>query len=274
MSILKETYELTNGVKIPKIAIGTWQIPDSEVVNPVGVALKNGYTHIDTAAAYRNEVGVGKAVRESGIPREELFITTKVPAEIKSYVKTVEIIKQSLKNLDLDYIDLLLIHAPKPWPEMFGVSKKTYFEENIAVWTAMEEAYKSGKIKAIGVSNFDVADIRNLIDNCEIKPMANQIRFFIGNTQDEITTFCQGNDILVESYSPIKTGALLENEIVSKIAKKYGKTIPQLCIRYVLQRGTLPLPKSTHEEYIIQNAKVDFEISKEDMEYLNSQKFS
>lgn len=133
------------------------------------------------------------------------------------------------------------------------------------------EAYKSGKVKAIGVSNFDVADIKNLMDNCEIKPMVNQIRFFIGNTQDEITNFCQENDVLVEAYSPIATGALLENKIVSEIANKYGKTIPQLCIRYVLQRGTLALPKSTHEEYIIQNANVDFEISKEDMEYLNSQ---
>jgi len=271
MNILKETYELANGVKIPKIALGTWQVSDNVVVSSVRVALENGYSHIDTASAYRNEVGVGKAVRESGIPRQDLFITTKVPAEIKSYEKTVAIIKKSLENLDIGYIDLLLIHAPKPWKEMFGDSKKTYFEENIAVWTAVEEAYKSGKVRAIGVSNFDVADIKNLMDNCEVKPMANQIRFFIGSTQDEITAFCQENDILVEAYSPIATGALLENEIVSEIAKKYGKTIPQLCIRYVLQRGTLALPKSTHKEFIIQNTNVDFEISKEDMEYLNSQ---
>ncbi len=272
MSILRETYELANGVKIPKMAIGTWQVSNSVVVNSVGVALKNGYRHIDTASAYQNEVGVGKAVRESGILRKELFITTKVPAEIKSYVEAVAIIKKSLKNFDLDYIDLLLIHAPKPWQEMFGGSEKAYFEENIAVWTAMEEAYKSGKIRAIGVSNFDVADIKNLMDNCEVKPMINQIKFFIGNTQDEITSFCQDNDILVEGYSPIATGALLKSGIVSEMANKYGKTIPQICIRYVLQRDALPLPKSTHEEYIIENANVDFEISKEDMEYLNSQK--
>lgn len=272
MSILTETYELANGVKIPKMALGTWQVSDDVVVDSVGGALKNGYRHIDTAFAYQNEVGVGKAVRESGIPRQELFITTKIPGEIKSYVETVATIKKSLENLDMDYIDLLLIHSPKPWEELFGGSEKTYFEENIAVWTSMEEAYKSGKVRAIGVSNFEVEDIKNLMDNCEVKPMTNQIKFFIGNTQDEITTFCQQNDILVEGFSPIATGVLLENETVAEMAKKYGKTIPQLCIRYVLQRGVLPLPKSTHEEYIIQNANVDFEISKEDMEYLNSQK--
>ena len=272
MSILKETYELDNGVKIPKIAIGTWQVSNSVVLNSVGVSLKNGYTHIDTASAYQNEIGVGKAVRNSGIPRNELFITTKVPAEIKNYEEAVAIIKKSLENLDMDYMDLLLIHAPKPWQEMFGGTEKTYFEENIAVWTAMEEAYKSGKIKAIGVSNFDVADLKNIMDNCEVKPMANQIRFFIGNTQDEITSFCQKNNILVEGYSPIATGNLLKSGIISEIANKYGKTIPQICIRYILQRGALPLPKSTHEKYITENANVDFEISKEDMKYLDSQK--
>ena len=271
MSILTETYELANGVKIPKMALGTWQVPDDVVVDSVGAALKNGYRHIDTAFAYQNEKGVGKAVRKSEIPRQELFITTKIPAEIKSYVEAVATIKKSLENLNMDYIDLLLIHAPKPWKEMFEGSKKTYFSENIEVWTAMEEAYKSGKVRAIGVSNFNVADIKNLTDNCEVKPTTNQIRFFIGNTQDEITIFCQGNDILVEGYSPIATGRLLKNETVAEMAKKYGKTITQLCIRYVLQRGTLALPKSTHEEYIIQNANVDFEISNEDMEYLNSQ---
>lgn len=272
MSILTEVYELGNGVKIPKMALGTWQIPNDVVVNAVGAALKNGYSHVDTASAYRNEVGVGKAVGESGISREKLFITTKIPAEIKSYVKAKEIIEKSLENLHMDYIDLLLIHAPKPWQEMFRGCEKNYFKENIAVWTAMEEAYTSGKIRAIGVSNFDATDIKNLMDNCEVKPMINQIRFFIGNTQDVITTFCQENDILVEGYSPINTGALLENKLILKMANKYGKTIPQICIRYILQRGVLPLPKSTHEEYIIQNANVDFEISKEDMEYLNSQK--
>jgi len=270
MSILTENFELTNGVKIPKIALGTWQVSDDVVVKSVGVALKNGYRHIDTAFTYQNEVGVGKAVRESGIPRKELFITTKIPAEIKSYAEAVATIKKSLKNLNMDYIDLLLIHQPKPWKEMFSGSEKTYFQENVAVWTAMEEAYKSGIIRSIGISNFGVADIRNLMDNCEVKPMANQIRFFIGNTQNEITAFCQENDILVEGYSPIATGDLLENETVSEMAKKYGKTIPQICIRYILQKGVLPLPKSTHEEYIIQNANVDFEISKGDMEYLSS----
>jgi diketogulonate reductase-like aldo/keto reductase len=272
MSILTETYELANGVKIPKMALGTWQIDEDVVSVPVGAALRNGYRHIDTALAYQNEVGVGKAVRESGIPRQELFITTKIPAEIKTYAGAVEAIERSLKNLDVDYIDLLLIHAPRPWNEMHGDAQAPYSSENIAVWSSMEEAYKAGKIRAIGVSNFNVADLTNIIEHCDVKPMVNQIRFFIGYTQEEVTSFCQENGILVEGYSPIATGALLENKTVAEMASKYGKSIPQLCIRYLLQRDVLPLPKSTHEAYIIQNANVDFEISKEDMAYLNSQK--
>ena len=271
MSILNESFELSNGVKIPKIALGTWQIPNNTVEEPVLAALKNGYRHIDTALAYGNEKGVGKAVRESGILRQEIFVTTKIPAEIKSYAKATQKISESLDNLDLEYIDLLLIHAPKPWSEMGGGSNNNYFDENIAVWKAMEEAYKSGKVKAIGVSNFNVADIKNLTDKCEITPMANQIRFFIGFTQEDITSYCQNNRILVEGYSPIATGELLKNENISKIAKKYDKTITQIWIRYLLQRDVLPLPKSTHEKFIIQNADVDFIISKEDMEFLNNQ---
>lgn len=271
MSILNEAFELSNGVKIPKIALGTWQIPNNTVEGPVLAALKNGYRHIDTAHAYGNEEGVGKAVRASKIPRQEVFITTKIPAEIKSYSEAVQKITESLDNLDLDYIDLLLIHAPKPWSEMGGGSGRNYFDENAVVWNAMEEAYKSGKVRAIGVSNFNVADIKNLTDKCEIAPMANQIRYFIGFTQEDITSYCQKNQILVEGYSPIATGALLKNEIISKIAEKYGKTVPQICIRYLLQRDVLPLPKSTHEKFIIQNADVDFTISEKDMEFLDNQ---
>ena len=270
MSVRNETYKLSNGVKIPKLAIGTWQVPEGEVVyNVVSVALQNGYRHVDTAVAYGNENSVGKAIRESKIKREEIFVTTKVPAEVKSYEEAVETIQTSLKTLNVEYIDLMLIHAPKPWAEMHAGSTKNYDEANVLVWKALEEAYQSGKIKAIGVSNFSVPDLENILAHCSIAPMTNQIRYFIGNTQEEITQFCQSRGILVEAYSPLATGEIFNNVKIADIAKKYNKSISQICIRYILQKGVLPLPKSTHEQYIIQNAEVDFEIDSADMQYLD-----
>ena len=269
MSVLAETFTLANGIKIPKIGLGTWQIANDEVISPVAAALKNKYTHIDSAFGYQNEQGVGQAIRESGIARNELFVTTKIPAEVKTYEGAQEHIAKSLANLDLGYIDLLLIHAPKPWPKMWK-SDDPYFSENAAVWKAMEEAYQAGKVKSIGVSNFDVADLENLLNHCEIKPLVNQIRYHIGWTQDEIVAFCNKHGILVQGYSPIATGRLLNNEKVAEIAKKYHVSIAQLCIKYVLQNNILPLPKSVNAERIVQNTQLDFTISEEDMDYLNS----
>ena len=270
MGVLQEKFTLANGVQIPKIGFGTWQIHNNEVTDAVRIALKNGYRHIDTAAAYGNEEGVGDAVRVSGLERSEVFITTKIPAEHKSYDKAVKSIEESLERLNLEYIDLLLVHAPKPWVRMFIGTSRMYFEENAAVWKAMEEAYKAGTVKAIGVSNFSVADIRNIQEHCTVIPMVNQIKFHIGWTQDEVTAYCKELGIVVEGYSPIATGALMHNQEVASVAQKYDKSIAQLCIRYDLQKGALPLPKSTHEEYIIQNADVDFEITDEDMRLLDS----
>jgi len=266
--ILKSTYKLENGIEIPKIGLGTWQIPNEIAATAVLSAIKCGYIHIDTAADYRNESGVGIGIKQSGINRENIFITTKIPAEIKTYNEAKEKIAQSLNNLDTNYIDLMLIHAPKPWHELNAGSEKTYFKENVEVWKAMEEAFKAGKIRALGVSNFDNKDIQNILDHCEIAPVVNQVVFFIGNTPVKIQEYCLKHDILVEGYSPIATGKLLTNKKISAIAEKYKVTIPQLCIRYVLQRGALPLPKTTHEEFMIQNADVNFLISDENMEYL------
>lgn len=274
MPLLTETFILANGVKIPKIGLGTWQVPDEAVVDAVRAALRNGYRHIDSASIYQNESGVGNAVRESAIPRDQIFITTKVPANIKTYKGAVEVFNKSLELLKMEYVDLLLIHGAIPWGERARGSTKDYFEENIAVWTSLEEAFKSGKARVIGVSNFEIADLQNIMAHCEVKPMVNQIKFYIGHTQDQVTEFCQNNGILVEGYSPLATGRLLGNEIIKKIALKYSRTVPQVCIRYVLQRGVLPLPKSTHEEFIIQNADIDFAISQEDMSLLNQQKLS
>lgn len=273
MKTMNKTFTLYNGVKIPKLGFGTWQIPNGQVCfDSVTSTLKVGYHHIDTASAYGNEESVGKAVRDSGINRKEIFITTKVPAEIKSYYKAKEIINRSLELLNCEYIDLLLIHAPKPWSEMHSSNPQNYDKENVEVWKAMIEAYQEGKVKSIGVSNFEIADIENLIKQTNFKPMVNQIRYFVGYTQDELTKYCQANDILVEGYSPLATGRILKNPEIQKIAEKYRKSLPQICIRYLIQKDVLPLPKSTHAEFIEANSEIDFEISDSDMNYLDNLK--
>lgn len=203
MNILQENFTMYTGVNIPKIGLGTWQIDDSEAERVVTAALKNGYRHIDTALAYGNEVSVGNAVRNSGIDRKSIFVTTKIPAEVKTYDEAKQSIRQSLKNLNIDYIDLLLIHAPKPWSEMFKPEiTKTYNEENLQVWKAMEEAVAEGTVKTIGVSNFSILELQNITNNSKTKPAVNQVRFCIGDKKEELVTYCQQNNILVEGYSP------------------------------------------------------------------------
>ena len=267
--IFEETYVLANGVKIPRFALGTWQVSNEDAGEAVKNALKIGYRHIDTAVGYGNEQGVGEGIKESGIPREEIYVTSKIPAEVKSYEEAKKVIAESLERLDTGYIDLMLIHAPRPWSEMQSGTKR-YFEENRAVWKALEEAYKAGSLKAIGVSNFQIDDLQNIMSDCEIKPMANQICIHIGNTPKELIDFCREEGIQVEAYSPIATGRLLNKPEVGAIAEKYGVSVPQLCVRYVLQLGTIALPKTTKESHMRQNAEVNFEISAEDMEVLKA----
>lgn len=269
MRILTDTYTLNTGATIPKIGFGTWQIPNGdEAYNATLFALQSGYRHIDTARVYGNEESVGKAIRDSGIAREEIFLTTKLPAEVKNYEEALNKFETSIQTLGVDYVDLYLIHAPWPWSDRGG----DYTEGNIAAWKALEEIHASGRAKAIGVSNFAVKDLQAILDNGTVIPATNQIRFFIGSTEEEITQFSQDKGILVEAYSPLATGRILNHPEVMKIAKKYNKTVAQVCIRYTLQRGTVSLPKSTHEEYILQNADVDFEIEAEDMQYLSGLK--
>lgn len=258
---------LNNGVKIPAIGFGTWQVADGEEgYNSCLWALKLGYRHIDTAFAYGNEPSVARALRDSGLAREEVFLTTKLPADIKDYDGAKAHFEASLKNLETDYLDLYLIHAPWPWSDVGSDCT----EGNIAVWRAMIDLYKEGRVRAIGVSNFHVKDIKAIVDATGFVPAVNQIRYFIGNTQNEITEYCQANGILVEAYSPLATGALVEHNELVAMAEKYGVSIPQLCIRFCIENGTLPLPKSVNEARIRANLEVDFEISKEDMNYLNS----
>lgn len=263
--IKDEFFVLNNGVKIPKVAFGTWQISLADAYESTMLALKAGYRHIDTALAYENETEIGRALKDSGLKREEIFVTTKLPAQIKGYDEALEAFDISLKNLGLDYIDLYLIHAPWPWSNIGQDCTK----ENIESWKAMIKLYNEGKIRSIGVSNFRPENIKPLIDATGFVPQANQIRYFIGNTQKEVVDYCNENNILIEAYSPLATSKLLTDEGVISMAKKYNVTPAQLALRYCVDNNTLPIPKSTHEERIKANLDIDFKISKEDMEALD-----
>lgn len=263
---MNENYTLANGVKIPKLGLGTWMIDNDKVVEVVKQAIDLGYRHIDTAQAYQNEEGVGRGVRESGIAREELFLTTKLAAEIKTYEEAKQAIDESLQKMGTDYIDLMLIHSPQPWME-FGEEDR-FFDGNVEAWRALEDAYETGKLRAIGVSNFIETDLENLFEHGTIQPMVNQVLAHISNTPFELIQYAQDKDILVEAYSPIAHGAVLDNEDLIEMAKRYGVSVAQLCIRYDLQLGLLPLPKTQTYEHLRSNQKLDFTISDEDMETL------
>lgn len=266
--ILEETYTLSNGVEIPKLGLGTWMIGNDDVVQAVTDAVALGYRHIDTAQAYGNEEGVGEAIRACGVSRDDLFVTTKLAAEIKSYEQAVNAIDGSLARMGLDRLDLMLIHSPQPWSE-FGIPNR-YFDGNREAWRALEEAYAAGKLRAIGVSNFERDDLDNLLGACTVKPMVNQVLAHISNSPHDLIRYSQEHEILVEAYSPIAHGELLKNEHVREIAAKYGVSVPQLSIRYTLQLGLLPLPKTANPEHMKSNADVDFEISDDDLETLKN----
>ena len=268
MMILKENYTLSNGVAIPKLGLGTWFIKDRDVVQAVKEAAKAGYRLIDTAQAYGNESGVGEGIRQCGVEKEEMFVTTKLAAEIKSYREAVASIDGSLKKLGFDYIDLMIIHSPKPWAKFH--EKEPYFEGNREAWKALEEAYKAGKLRSIGISNFERADIDNILDSCSVKPMVNQILVHISNTPEELIQYNKDKDILVEAYSPFGHGELFKNGEVAAMAKKYKVSVSQLAIRYCLELGLLPLPKTANPQHMKTNAEVDFVITKEDMEQLKN----
>jgi diketogulonate reductase-like aldo/keto reductase len=264
--MLNQKYELNNGIEIPKLGLGTWMISDESVEQAVIDAVKLGYRHIDTAQAYENEAGVGRGIKNCGVDRKELFITTKLAAKIKSYDEAVESINKSLEVMGLEYLDMMIIHSPQPWME-YGEEDR-FFKGNLEAWRALEDAYKDGKLKAIGLSNFQKEDLENIMSGCTIKPMVNQILVHISNTPLDLIKYIQEKGILVEAYSPVAHGELLKNEEVLKIAKKYNVTIPQLGIRYDLQLGVLPLPKTANPTHMKNNAELDFVISEEDMEYL------
>ncbi|WP_419961832.1 aldo/keto reductase [Psychrobacillus sp. BM2] len=266
--MFNETYKLPNGIEIPKLGLGTWLLDDAQTAQAVRDAVSFGYRHIDTAQAYMNEAGVGEGIRSSSVAREELFITTKVAAEAKTYDAVTLSIDESLAKMGLEYIDLLIIHSPQPWTEFREDNR--YFEENKVVWKAMEDAYKTGKVKAIGLSNFLQDDVENLLANCEIKPMVNQVLAHVSNTPFELIEFCQKNDVLVEAYSPIAHGAVIDNAEVKIIADKYGVSVAQLCLRYDIQLGLVVIPKTSNPDHMRNNVELDFVIREADMETLKN----
>lgn len=264
---LEDTYTLNNGIKIPIIGFGTWQTPDGDVAeHAVESALNAGYRHIDTAAAYGNEESVGEALKRSGVNRHDLFITTKLWNADHGYRSAKAAIDRSLQNLKVDYLDLYLIHWPNP------VDMRDHWAEaNAESWRAMEEAVQAGKIRAIGVSNFRKRHLDELLKTAEIKPVVNQIMLNPSDLQPDVVKVNNELKLLSEAYSPLGTGGLLGNETVNEIASEVGKSPAQVLIRWSLEHGFLPLPKSVHDKYIRANAEVfDFNLSSEQMNKLDS----
>ena len=260
---------LANGVEIPQLALGTWLINDNDVSAAVKSALSLGYRHIDTAQAYGNERGVGEGVRESGISREEIFVTSKVAAEHKDYKSTAEGIDETLRKTGLDYLDMMIIHSPQPWV-LVNQSDDRFIEGNREAWRALEDAYKAGKLRAIGISNFLEDDIDSLWETAEIKPMVNQVLCHISNSPLALIDYCTKKGIVMEAYSPVAHGVALKNPVIAEMAKKYGVSIPQLCIRFDIQLGMIVLPKTANPDHMKANADIDFIISDEDMEVLKN----
>ena len=266
---MNKNYTLNNGLEIPVVGFGTWQTPDGEVAElSVITALKAGYTHIDTAAAYKNEESVGRAIKKSGLNREDLYITTKLANPSHTYEDAQQSIKDSLEKLDLDYIDLYLIHWPNP-----VTSRHEWKKRNADSWRAMEEAVDAGLIKSIGVSNFHPHHIDALLETARIKPAVNQILLNPSDMQEELVRYNKKHDILSEAYSPLGTGKIFEVESLKDLASKYNKTVAQVVIRWSLHHGFLPLPKSVTPERIVSNFDVyDFELRPEDIALIDGLK--
>ncbi len=267
MDVLKEYVVLDNGVKLPKIGLGTYKLqPGDETYNTVKQALKLGVRHLDTAIIYQNELSVGEAIKDSGIPREEIFITSKVPPHIKNKSGTRRMFEKSLKNLGLDYIDLYIINAPGPFNDLDG----NYDQENIEVYKTLEELYHEERVFAIGVSQFKIKDLENIISNCTIVPHVQQIAYFIGHTQDELVNFCKHNNIQIQAFSPLAKGYLLNHPTITRLANKYAVTAAQLALRYIIQNGIAPIPKAKKLEHIKENTELNFIINDQDIHILDS----
>lgn len=261
-----ENFKLSNGIEIPAIGFGTWLLEGEKVIEPLKIALTKGYTHIDTAAIYKNEKEIGTVLKAENVDRSKLFITSKCWNSERGYEKAMAAFEQTLTDLQTDYLDLYLIH----WPANETQFPDNWAELNAGTWRAFEEIYKSGKAKAIGVSNFNINHLKALFETAEIKPMVNQIEIHPGHSQPELVDFCRQNDLLVEAWSPLGSGRILENELIVSLADKYNVSVGQICINYCLAKEILPLPRSSSEKNIEANlTSNNFKLSAEDVKAID-----
>ena len=268
MKEITDSYALNNGVSIPCVGFGTWKIDGENAEFIVAEALRGGYVHIDTAAAYENEVQVGAGIKRSGIKRDNVFLTTKLWNNIRGYDETIKACEESLRKLGTNYLDLYLIHWPNPLK-----FRSCWKEKNAETWRAFERLYTDGKIKAIGVSNFCRWHLEALMESADIMPAVNQFRFCPGDYDEDTIAFCRNKGILLEAHSPLGGGKAFDSYKIESIAEKYNKSISQICLRWCLQNGFVPLVKSVSTEHIRENINIfDFEIDSADMKTLNEMK--
>ena len=266
MKNIYDTYTLNNGVKIPCVAYGTYKAKDENGADIITAAVEEGYRYFDTASYYQTEEYVAEAIRRSGLPREDFFIGTKLWKDQMGYENALKACEESLKCLNTDYIDLYLIHWPKPTPDC-----KDWKQLDLDTWRALEKLYKDGKVRAIGVSNFLPHHLDNILENCEIKPMVDQIEYHAGYTQEATVQYCKQHDILVQGWSPISRGRIFHDVTLVELAEKYKVPIAKLCLRFCIQNGIVPLPKAASRERMRENMDLfDFEISDEDMKRINT----
>ena len=261
-----ENFKLSNGIEIPAIGFGTWLLEGEKVTEPLKIALEKGYTHIDTAAIYKNEKEIGAVLKADNVDRSKLFITSKCWNSERGYEKALAAFEQTLADLQTDYLDLYLIH----WPANETQFPDNWAELNAGTWRAFEEIYKSGKAKSIGVSNFNINHLEALFETAEIKPMVNQIEIHPGHSQPELVDFCKQHDLLVEAWSPLGSGRILENELIVSLSDKYNVSVGQICINYCLAKEILPLPRSSSEKNIEANlTSNNFKLSAEDVKAID-----
>jgi diketogulonate reductase-like aldo/keto reductase len=261
MKHINDVYTLYNGVEIPCVAYGTYKAAEGNGSEAIFSAIEEGYRYFDTASFYETEEYLAEAIRRSGLPREDFFIATKLWKTEMGYENALKAFEESCKRLETDYIDLYLIHWPKPTPDY-----EDWKQLDIDTWRALEKLYKEGKVRAIGLSNFLPHHLDNILENCEIKPMVDQLEYHAGYTQEVAVQYCKQHGIIVQAWSPISRGRIFHDETLIELSKKYDVSIAQLCLRFCVQNGVIPLPKASSKERMRENKDIfNFEISDEDM---------